>query len=233
MSIPQDIVLLILINAKTPVISAAWRANKALFTILTRENFWQEKLKLEGLPKMTYGDTTLCDIGEYLVIPNQSAPFWSALYKLMVDAYYDARGIMDIIRIYTYNNTCKESITIFVDDYTPTDVESLIPIKIDAKLYRPHIIVITKANKTSPNDGRYKLKYTLIDKIERGMKTITTIVDTNSVLLTLTSFLFRKYTGDEHINIEYLTRNRLTEPILRAECDALISGMWMMYDSYC
>jgi hypothetical protein len=201
MSIPADIVRLILLNTRALVIGRIYSISKQINTMLIGEQFWRDKLALVGIPLVVLENkpTMMNYISIYLKTTINRV--WITLYQEMVSAYDTAKCIITISKINKISGYVDDKIMITLyDEYNnKDDVLPMLPtMNIDIPNYSPNLIDI-KCEDDSSNT--YNIKYTVLNTDTDDFNTYSVEVNEAEVLYMMSLFILYYRIGRDNIRI--------------------------------
>jgi hypothetical protein len=192
MSIPLDVIRLILLHAKISVIVHANRASEVISSQLTNKGFWQEKLEVFGIP---------------IPIAAQTLKEYISIWKNMDEARYCAKALL----MFTEINQCRDDedslIKIVLDKAYKTVDEILTIIPTLSKFKNigdmaPYCIMISYRIPNKPtNIIKYKLKYVGYDANKLLTHRFAITISCSEATRILSTFLYYCESGNDLIKI--------------------------------
>jgi hypothetical protein len=220
MSIPLDVIRLILLHAKIPVIVHANRASKAISSQLTNKGFWQEKLAVFNISIPIMAQT----LKEYI-----------SIWKNMDEARYCAKALL----MFTEINQCRDDedslikIGLHKAYKTVDEILTIIPTLSEFKNIGdtvPCYITISHHIPNKPtNIIKYKLNYVgYINANTPSQHCFIIIISYSEMMGILSTFLYYCESGNDLIKITDTNDCSL----LYLGADERTTAMWDMYDYF-
>lgn len=195
--IPDDNILEILLNADLNTIKNMCLTNKKLQQRCTTEQFWQQKLKHDGLPSIIFDETRNMErISDSVEVGlGYGLHFWITLYNIMKKAQEEAKGIVLINKI-EQNKGFSNSGTIKIllheayanEEQKGVDIVKAILPNIKVDFDYPSVIEFKLLK-----DKNYKFGYAGYND-NTTLTTVTKMIDEDEVIRIMTLFLFDYYT---------------------------------------